>query len=276
MMNPKDGGMIMMPQKRYPTDVTDAQYDLIHSLLPPPKSGPGKKGRPVCDRRKVINGILYVNTTGCQWRMLPRDFGNWNTVYGYFRRWSKDKTWKHIMNRLRKMERTRQGRKANPSAGSIDSQSVKSALQGQDVGIDGGKKVKGRKRHILVDTLGLILSVLVTPANEGERSGLKRLLLDYFSEGINRLRKIWVDGGYSGTAIAEWVKHLKKTWRIVLEVSAKEGKGFHGVKKRWVVERTFAWINNFRRNSKDYEMLTQHSEAMIQISMVSLLLRRIA
>jgi putative transposase len=180
------------------------------------------------------------------------------------------------MNRLRKMERTRQGRKANPSAGSIDSQSVKSALQGQDVGIDGGKHVKGRKRHILVDTLGLILSVLVTPANEGERSGLKRLLLDYFSEGINRLRKIWVDGGYSGTAIAEWVKNLKKTWRIVLEVSAKDGKGFHGVKKRWGVERTFAWINNFRRNSTDYEMLSQHSEAMIQISMVSLLLRRIA
>ena len=276
MNNSKDGGLIMMPHKIYPTDVTDAQYELIRSLLPPPKSGPGKKGRPVCDRRKVINGILYVNTTGCQWRMLPREFGHWNTVYGYFRRWSKDHTWKRIMNCLRKMERTRHGRKANPSAGSIDSQSVKSALQGQDVGIDGGKKVKGRKRHILVDTLGLILTVIVTPANEGERSGLKRLLLDYFSDGVNRLRKIWVDGGYSGTAIAEWVKNLKKTWRIVLDVSEKDGKGFHVVKKRWVVERTFAWIYNFRRHAKDYETLTRNSEAMIQISMISILLRRIA
>lgn len=266
----------MMPQKIYPTDVTDAQNNLICSLLPQAKSGPGKKGRPAYDRRTVMNGILYVNKTGCQWRMLPKDFGNWNTVYGYFRRWSKDKTWKRIMNRLRKMERKRQGRKADPSAGSIDSQSVKTALQGQDVGIDGGKKVKGRKRHILVDTLGLILTVLVTPANEGERSGLKRLLRDYFSHGITRLRKIWVDGGYSGSAIADWVNRLKKTWRIVLEVSEKEGKGFHVVKKRWVVERTFAWIGNFRRNAKDYETLTQNSEAMIQISMMSILLRRIA
>jgi putative transposase len=208
--------------------------------------------------------------------MLPRDFGNWNTVYGYFRRWSKDKTWKKIMDRLRKMERTRQGRKKNPSAGSIDSQSVKSALQGEDVGIDGGKHVKGRKRHILVDTLGVILTVIVTPANEGDRRGLKRLLLDYFSHGVNRLRKIWGDGGYVGAALAEWVKQLKKTWRIDLEVSEKEGKGFHVIKKRWVVERTFAWIVNFRRNAKDYEALTQHSEAMIQIAMISILLRRIA
>ena len=266
----------MMAQKIYPTDLTDAQYTLIHSLLPAPKSGPGKRGRPVCDRRQVINGIVYVNKTGCQWRMLPKEFGNWNTVYGYFRRWSQDHTWKRIMNRLRKRERTRQGRKANPSAGSIDSQSVKSALQGQDVGIDGGKHVKGRKRHILVDTLGLILAVIVTPANEGDRRGLKRLLLDYFSEGINRLRKIWVDGGYSGAAIAEWVRNLKKTWRIDLHVTAKDGKGFHVIKKRWVVERTFAWISNFRRHAKDYETLTQQSEAMIQISMMSILLRRIA
>ena len=155
-------------------------------------------------------------------------------------------------------------------------QSVKTALQGAETGIDGGKKIKGRKRHILVDTSGLLLVILVTPANEGERNGLKRLLSEYFSKGINRLRKIWVDGGYSGSAIYERVKKLKKTWCIDLELSEKEGKGFNVVKKRRVAERTFAWIFNFRRNSKDYEVLTKNSEAMIQISMISILLRRLA
>lgn len=224
----------------------------------------------------MINGILFVNKTGCQWRMLPPDFGHWNTVYGYFNKWSKSGLWKNVMDILRKIERKRQGRKEDPSAGSIDSQSVKSALQGEEIGIDGGKKIKGRKRHIFVDTLGLILSVIVTPANEGDRNGLKRLLYDYFSKGVNRLRKIWVDGGYSGSSLSEWVRNLKKTHRIDLELSEKEGKGFNVVKKRWVVERTLAWIFNFRRNSKDYETLIRNSEAMIQISMISILVRRLA
>jgi len=194
----------MKPPKIYPSDLTVSQYKLISRFLPRAKSGPGKKGRPACDLLTVINGILYVNKAGCQWRMLPGDFGNWNTVYGYFSRWSKNRTWKKIMTILRKKERKRQGRKENPSAGSADSQSVRTALQWTETGIDGGKKIKGRKRHILVDTLGLILAVTVTPANEGDRNGLKRLLRDYFSKGVNRLRKIWVDGGYSGSSIYEW------------------------------------------------------------------------
>jgi len=266
----------MMPPERYLTNLTDSQFKLIAKYLPRAKSGPGKKGRPASDLRMVINGILYANKTGCQWRMLPGDFGHQNTVYGYFNRWSKDKTWKKIMNILRKKERKRRGRKENPSAGSADSQSVKSSLQGKEIGFDGGKKVKGCKRHILVDTLGLSLVIIVTPANEGDRNGLKRLLSDHFSNGINRLRKIWADGGYSGSPIYEWVKKLKKTWCVDLEPIEKEGKGFNVVKKRQVVERTFAWIFNFRRNSKDYEILTRNSEAMIQISMISILLRRIA
>jgi putative transposase len=187
----------MKPPKAYPTDLTDSQYKLISRFLPQAKSGPGKKGRPASDPRTVINGILYVNKTGCQWRMLPGDFVHRNTVYGYFSRWSKDKTWKKVMDILRKKERKRQGRKENPSAGSADSQSVKTALQGTETGIDGGRKVRGRKRHIPADTPGIILSGIVTPANEGGRNGLKCLLTDWFSKGISRLRKIWVDGGYS-------------------------------------------------------------------------------
>jgi putative transposase len=166
-------------------------------------------------------------------------------------------------------------RNPNPSAGCVDSQSVKTVTQGNEVGFDGGKGIDGRKRHILVDTLGLILMVWVTPANWGERRGLKKRLIDYFSGGVKRLRKLWVDKGYSGDELQEWVTKLKKTWKIRLEVVGKKGKGFNLVKQRWVVERTFAWLNNFRRNSKDYEELTCHSESMLEISMISILLRRL-
>ena len=178
------------------------------------------------------------------------------------------------MDALRKRERKRQGREEEPSAGSVDSQSVKSSLQGCAVGIDGGKLIKGRKRHIFADTLGIILAVIVTPANEGDRNGLKKLMKNYFGKGVTRLRKIWVDAGYSGEPLRQWVEKLSKDFRVDLEMTEKTGKGFNVVKKRWVVERTFAWIFNFRRNSKDYEVLTKNSEAMIQISMISIPVRR--
>ncbi len=266
----------MGTQRHYPTDLTDRQWELIEPLLPAPKSGPGKAGRPACDLRTVVNGILYVNKAGCQWRMLPREFGRWNTVYVYFNRWSRTGIWKRLMERLGSQERQRQGRAAQPSAGCVDSQSVKSATQGQVIGFDGGKQVKGRKRHVLVDTLGLVLAVVVTAANIGDRQGLKELLLGYFAQGVRRLRKLWVDGGYSGIELATWVLGLKKTHKVRLEVVERQGQGFHVVKRRWVVERTFAWLFNCRRHSKDYEMLTRNSEAMIQISMIALLVRRLA
>jgi len=208
--------------------------------------------------------------------MLPREFGHWNSVYHYFIKWRKDGVWADVMKALNRRERQRQGRNPEPSAGCADSQSVKTVTQGNQVGFDGGKKVDGRKRHILVDTLGLIPAVLVTAANASERRGLQELLLDYFAEGAKRLRKIWVDGGYSGNPLKGWVWRLKQTWKISLEVVENTGKGFNLVKRRWVVERTFAWLNNFRRHSKDYEVLTCNSEAMIQISMISILLRRLA
>lgn len=260
----------------YPTDLTDSQWALIKPLLPPPKSGPGKPGRPPRDRRTLVNAILYVVKTGCQWRMLPREFGVWQTIYGYFNTWSGTLVWQAIMQQLHRQERRRQGRHPEPSAGCIDSQSVKAVMQAMDdIGFDGNKKVKGRKRHVLTDTLGLIVCVVVTAANKDDRDGLRALLARRFINGVCRLRKLWVDGGYTSAALRQWVRDLKRTHKIDLEVTDHEGKGFQVVPKRWVVERAFAWLLGYRRHSKDYEVLTRNSEAMIEIAMISILLRRL-
>ena len=260
----------------YPTDVTDAQWEVLHPLLPAPQWRPGGPGQPPCDRRRVINGILYVNKTGCQWRMLPKDLGHWETVYGSFRRWRRAGVWERMMTELRQVERRCQGRLGEPSAGAIDSQSVKTAMQSKEVGFDGHKKIKGRKRHLLVDTLGLIVAVVVTAANVDDRQGLMALLNRYFADGVTRLRKLWVDGGYRAEWLHAWVRGLKRTHKIDVEVVEHTGKGFQVVPYRWVVERTFAWLLNYRRHRCDYEALTATSEAMIQISMIHLLLKRLA
>ena len=265
-----------MNARNYPTELSESQWQLLQPLLPQAKSGPGKPGRPAVNLRQVINAIFYLNRGGCQWRLLPKEFGSWQTVYGYFRRWSKEGVWEQILDKLRVQERRRQGRADQPSAGCVDSQSVKTATQGEAVGYDGGKQVKGRKRHLLVDTLGIMLCVWVTAANLGDRDGLRHVLSGWLDKGMQRLRKLWVDSGYVGEELRQWAWGLKKSYKIDLEVTQKQGPGFQLVKRRWVVERTFSWLFNCRRNAKDYEVLTRHSEAMLQLSMISILLRRLA
>jgi putative transposase len=259
----------------YPTDLTDGQWELLQPVLPERTWRSGGPGRPPCDMRRMLNGILYLNKTGCQWRLVPKEFGHWSTIYSYFKRWRRDGVWAHVMEVLRQEERRYLGRPPEPSAGSIDSQSIKTATQSEDIGFDGNKKIKGRKRHILVDTLGLIIAVVVTSADTDDRLGLVELLSQYFADGVKRLRKIWVDGAYPAEWLEEWVRGLKQTHKIDLEATTnKAAKGFHVIPWRWAVERTFAWLLNDRRHSRDYERLTANSAAMIQISMIRLLLNR--
>jgi putative transposase len=161
------------------------------------------------DLRRVINGIFYINKTGCQWRMLPKECGPWETVYGYFRRWRRAGVWARVMDTLRQWEGRSQGRLPAPSACGADSQSIKTATQAEDVGFDGHKKIKGRKRHILVDTLGLIVAVGVTAANADDRLGLVALLHQYVAAGVTRRRNIWVDAGYDVQWLRDWVPRLE-------------------------------------------------------------------
>ena len=266
----------MSTPTEYPTDLTDTQWPVLHPLLPPRKWHPGGPGRPPCEERTILIGILYVTKTGCQWRMLPKEFGRWETVYGYFNRWSQQGVWQQITVALNRQERQRQGRKPTPSAGCVDSQSIKTATQGQTKGYDGNKKINGRKRHLLVDTLGLIWGVVVTAADGGDREGLIGLLTAYFAPGVQRLRKLWVDGGYRSQELKAWVRSLKQTHKVDLEIVEHQGPGFQLVKWRWVVERTFAWLLNYRRHAKDYEVLTRNSQALIQVAMIHLLVKRLA
>jgi putative transposase len=255
--------------KKYPTDLTDSRWHHIKDFLPAPKH----TGRPrEVDFRQIVNAILYLVFTGCQWRFLPTDYPNWQTVYYYFAKWKNDGTWYRIHETLRAAERARQGKHKHPTAGAADSQSVKTTALPSSRGFDAGKKINGRKRHILVDTLGLMITLVVTTANVQDRDGLKKLLRT-FGVHRKRLKKIWVDGGYRG-AVIEWVK---ERFRYCLEVVLRSDdmKGFVVLPNRWVVERTFAWLNNHRRLSKDYERYSKTSETMIQIAMIRLMLHRL-
>jgi len=227
------------------------------------------------DLRRVLDGVFYVNKTGCQGRMMPTNIGNAHTIYGYFRRWRREGGWARVMETLRQWERQSQGRLPEPSACCADSQSIKTATQHEDVGFDGNKKIKGRRRHIMIETLGLIVAVVVTAAHTDDRLGLVLLLQRYFASGVKRLRKLWVEGGYQAQWLSDSVRSRTQTHKMEREVVEHTGKGFQVVKHRWKVERTLAWILNDRRHRRDYERLTGSSEAMIQISMIRLLLKRL-
>lgn len=261
--------------KAYSSNLTYDQFKLIEPLLPAAR--PGGRPRSVC-LWSILNGIFYVVVNSCKWRDLPGDLPPWQTVYTYFRSWRKDGTWQAIHQRLRGWTRAVAGRAESPSEVIIDSQSVPTAtMVNQAVGYDGGKKIKGRKRHVIVDTLGLVMTVLVTAASKPERAGIKQAFqaLMKLKRQVARLYLVWADGGYSGQPFLRWAMD---TFRLVVEVvlRPKQSKGFVLLKKRWVVERTFGWWNWYRRLSKDYERLPENSEAMIYIAMIRLMLRRLA
>lgn len=258
-----------MNQRNYPSDLTDSQWDIIQELVPPAKFG----GRPrSLDMREVINGILYVVVGGIQWRMLPKEYPKWQSVYYYFRIWRDDGTWQRIHDTVRAMVRRRAGRHKHPTAGCLDSQSVKTTAVAGIRGYDKGKQVNGRKRHLLVDTLGLLMAVVVTAASVQDRDGAK-LLISRLPGACKKLRLIWVDGGYRGQLL-DWVaEHCR--FRLQTVLRSDDQKGFVVLPRRWVVERTFAWLNHHRRLSKDYEGLTSSSEAMILIAMTRVMVRRL-
>jgi len=261
---------------RYDSSLTDGQWAQIESLLP--ARNPRHGGRPLkYDRRLILDTILYVLRTGCAWRLAPHDLAPWDAAYRWFRAWSADGTWRQVHEALRDRVRAADGRDAQPTAAVLDSQSTKSAEGGEAIGYDAGKRVRGRKRHLLVDSNGLLLRGVVHSASVQDRAGAK-LVLAGVHEEFPQLQLVWVDGGYVNVVDASligWAEHPERLQVVVVPRNA-DVKGFQVLPRRWVVERTFGWLTRCRRLARDYERKTAHAEAMIDVAMIRLMAARLA
>jgi putative transposase len=259
------------PRTPYATDLTDAQWQVLEPLLPLPAA----TGRPrTVALREILNALFYLVRAGCAWRLLPKEFPGWTTVRYYFDKWTRDGTWERLNAALLALVRQQEGREASPSAVIVDSQSVKTTEVGGPRGFDGGKLVMGRKRFVVVDTLGLLLVVRVVSAHFTECAGGQRVLAA-IAGLFPRLQLLWVDRGYRGEPFARWVW---ETVRVVVEVVAPAAgqRGFAVLPKRWIVERSLAWLSRNRRLSKDYEYVPMYAETHVYLASLRLMTNRLA
>ena len=268
MRSPPEG-----PREPYKTDLTDAQWALIEPLIPPAR--PGGRPREVA-MREVLNTLLYQARTGCQWELLPHDLLPKSTVWDYFQQWRDDGTWQRIVDALRRRARTAAGRDPEPRVGYIDSQTVKGTEVGGERGYDGHKRLSGRKRHTVVDSLGLLLAVVITAASADDGATARRVLAPLTAAIHRRLEVVYGDNKYRNHELDAWLAESRARFRVQVVERPAGSKGFVKLPKRWVAERSFAWLGRDRRHSRDYEWDVESSAAWVRISAIGTMLRKLA